>query len=198
MKQGARILDTQGELIGTASTVGLVDPTDARDDAHAEASGDAAEETEKAVADVYAALDRLGARTHVYARTIVPPASSSDDISAFASSSGTNRHAETVLGGVAQSSMRTVPHAHVQQQQQHLHHSTSGQRTPHAFPTTNLPPFPGRVEQHPGQQQQQQQQVEEPTSQIDPSLEEHAGHAGHAEDEELMMVDAETGLSLPE
>lgn len=137
------------------------------------------------MSDVYAALDRLGARTHVYARTIVPTATEDPTFP-----SGP-RHPEpntALLGGVAQSSMRTVPHA------SHPHGGPNAQqREPsHAFPTTNLPPFPSGPQPQP--------QVEEPStsvSQIDPSLEGH-GHAGHAGDDALMMVDAETGLALPE
>jgi hypothetical protein len=113
------------------------------------------------------------------------------------------------MSGIAQSSMRTVPHGHhpashphpqsqqsqLQQSQLQMHASSSSvQRTPqHAFPTTNLPPFPGaRRDSLAGQPQ-----IEEPDSsgmgQIDPTLESHAQG-----DDALMIVDAEEGLTLPE
>ncbi|KAJ9094489.1 hypothetical protein QFC21_006028 [Naganishia friedmannii] len=97
VKEGAKILDDSGELLG-ASTMALggsggagnpfphahphprgsaADGTDtigetADDAEEATSTATMSEETAKAVQDVYAALDRLGARTHVYARTIVP------------------------------------------------------------------------------------------------------------------------------
>ncbi|GHJ86719.1 hypothetical protein NliqN6_3121 [Naganishia liquefaciens] len=193
VKQGARILDAQGELIGSATAIGLVDST-TEDDVQSQTQPDLdGTETEKNVNDVYAALDRLGARTHVYARTIVPVVTEDPT---FPSAP---RHPESNpahLGGVAQSSMRTVPHA------SHPHAGPSSiaqQRdTPHAFPTTNLPPFPSGPQSHP---QHQQPQIEEPSSstvaQIDPTLGAH-GHPEHTGDDSLMMVDAETGLALPD
>ena len=137
------------------------------------------------MSDVYAALDRLGARTHVYARTIVPTATEDPTFPSAPRHPEPNAH----LGGVAQSSMRTVPHA------SHPHGGPSNaqqREPPHAFPTMNLPPFPSGPQPQP--------QVEEPSSsvaQIDPSLEGHED-AGHAGNDALMMVDAETGLALPE
>lgn len=192
VKQGARILDAQGELIG---------PRDV--DQSAPTGNTEGSETDKAVEEVYAALDRLGARTHVYARTIA-----SDDPSSLL-----QRPSETpLMSGIAQSSMRTVPHGHhpdshphpqIQQSQQLQMHnaapsSSSVQRTPqHAFPTTNLPPFPGAARGD--SLGSGQPQIEEPDhassgmGQIDPTLESHA-----QADDALMIVDAEEGLTLPE
>lgn len=224
VKQGARILDPSGELVGASASLGLpgthrdvdaisADVAENDTEANTDAPGETemtSEDTARAVEDVYAALDRLGARTHVYARTIVPLAT--DDHSAPSASNSMalplgnsapggaagsrslqNMELPTLNGPmIAQSSMRTVQHP--QQPLQHQPPSSSQhQQIPNAFPTSNLPPFPIRPEHMPPPQQQHQQQhpIEEPMAEIDPSLEN--SHQG----EGLMMVDADTELSLP-
>lgn len=160
---------------------------DAITDETAATAGDAqgddettSEETARAVEDVYAALDRLGARTHVYARTIVPLVT--DEHSAPSASHNASTHTSgnarslqnmeiPTLNGpmVPQSSMRTVQHPQQPLQQQPLSntsHQQQPQPHPDAFPTSNLPPFPVRPEP-----QQEQQHTMEPMAEIDPSLE---------------------------
>jgi hypothetical protein len=179
VKQGARILDPSGELVGASTSLGLTsmnrDGETLADEATAgEVQGEdemTSEETARAVEDVYAALDRLGARTHVYARTIVPLATDEHSAPSASHNASTHTSGARSLNGpmVPQSSMRTVQHPQQPLQQQPLSNQSDQQQQqqhPDAFPTSNLPPFPVRLEA-----QQEQQQSMEPMAEIDPSLE---------------------------